>query len=74
VNFILVLKKNISLIVIFIDKNTAFNDTDEEIMSLFTSVASKVIVNNFKQMDETDLSKLAILNNFKISGRIYLQS
>ncbi|XP_025422788.1 putative uncharacterized protein DDB_G0282133 isoform X2 [Sipha flava] len=44
-----------------LNKNTAFNDTDEEIMSLFTSVASKVIVNNFKQMDETDLNTVKVL-------------
>jgi len=35
-----------------------FDDSDEEVMSLFSSTASKVVVKNFKQMDEDDLSKL----------------
>lgn len=40
------------------DKAIVFDDSDEEVMSLFSSTASKVVVKNFKQMDEDDLSKL----------------
>jgi len=41
-----------------LDKALVFNDSDEEIMTLFSSTASKVVVKNFKQLDAADLSKL----------------
>lgn len=44
----------------FIDKTIKFNETDEEIMSLFTSTAYKVIVKNFKELNETDISKFKV--------------
>lgn len=43
-----------------LDKTIKFNELDEEIMSLFTSTAYKVIIKNFKKLNETDLSKLKI--------------
>lgn len=69
---ILIFKKKLFKIIIGLDNTTTFNDLDEEIMSLFTSVASKVVIKNFKRMDETDLSKLVRLNYFNMYGCIFL--
>lgn len=44
--------------VFVLDKALVFNDSDEEIMTLFSSTASKVVIKNFKQLNEDDLSKL----------------
>lgn len=49
---------NLCKIVYILDKALTFTDSDEEIMTLFSSTASKVVLKNFKQLDETDLSKL----------------
>lgn len=49
---------NLCKFVFILDKALVFNDSDEEIMTLFSSTASKVVIKNFKQLDETDLSKL----------------
>lgn len=46
-----------------INKALVFNDSDEEIMTLFSSTASKVVLKNFKQLDETDLNTVKILLN-----------
>ncbi|XP_060877801.1 uncharacterized protein LOC132950389 [Metopolophium dirhodum] len=46
-----------------INKALVFNDSDEEIMTLFSSTASKVVLKNFKQLDETDLNAVKILLN-----------
>lgn len=48
----------------YVDKNVVFDESDEEILSLFTSTASKVIVKNFKKMDEADVSKLTVFSFF----------
>ncbi|CAI6350500.1 unnamed protein product [Macrosiphum euphorbiae] len=46
-----------------INKALVFNDSDEEIMTLFSSTASKVVLKNFKQLDESDLNAVKILLN-----------
>lgn len=40
-----------------LDKSINFNESDEEIISLFTNTAYKVVIKNFKKLNETDLSK-----------------
>lgn len=44
-----------------INKAIVFNDSDEETMSLLSTTAYKVIVKNFKKLDETDLNSVRIL-------------
>ncbi|VVC33200.1 Hypothetical protein CINCED_3A015181 [Cinara cedri] len=44
-------------------KNVAISKSDEELMSLYTNTASKVVVKNFKEMDETDLNTVRSLLN-----------
>lgn len=46
-----------------LNKAIVFDDSDEEVMSLFSSTASKVVIKNFKQMDEDDLNAIKILLN-----------
>ncbi|XP_025194002.1 uncharacterized protein LOC112593701 [Melanaphis sacchari] len=46
-----------------LNKALVFNNSDEEIMTLFSSTASKVVVKNFKQLDEDDLNAVKILLN-----------
>lgn len=50
--------KNLCKFAFILDKALVFNDSDEEIMTLFSSTASKVVVKNFKQLNAADLSKL----------------
>ncbi|XP_022183186.1 uncharacterized protein LOC111042798 isoform X2 [Myzus persicae] len=46
-----------------LNKALVFNDSDEEIMTLFSSTASKVVIKNFKQLNEDDLNAVKMLLN-----------
>lgn len=46
---------NYTFFFLLLDNAIVFNDADEETMSLLSTTTYKVIVKNFKKLDETDL-------------------
>lgn len=47
-------------LIFVLDKAIVFDGTDEEIMSAFTDTTCKVVLKNFKKLDENDLSKFSL--------------